>query len=466
MMLRLPALSLLAVALTLAAASLTMAGEHKHLSEEVREEVRKMKARKASTPIHEHKRAQRPRVKTGIEVLKAKAFAPLRGMKIGLITNQTGIDQQRVSTIDQLHGAPGVKLVKLFSPEHGIRGELEGDIDHGKDSRTGLKILSLYGATRRPTDEMMSGLDAVVFDIHDIGARFYTYVTTMAYAMEACAKAGIPLFVLDRPNPIGGVRVEGPPLDRALLSFTGYFPMPSRHGMTAGELARLFNGENHIGCDLRVIKMEGWTREQHFDDTGVPWVNTSPNIRSPLEALTYVGVGALESTNLSVGRGTKTPFEVVGAPYVKGVDLAKALTARRLEGVRFRAVKFTPTTSVFEGKKCEGVFITVTERNRFDSVRCGLEIAAALYELYPKTFEVGRFAGMIGQKWVVERIREGVDPAEIQAEWQTELRKFLAKRARYLLYAASGERSGSTFAPLPDEAPVAGRDAAHGEAGE
>lgn len=425
---------------------------------------------RAGAEKHHHQKeairlAKKPRVMTGIEVLKASGFAQLRGMRVGLITNQTGIDQQRVSTIDRLHQAPGVKLVKLFSPEHGIRGELEGDIEHGVDAKTGLKILSLYGATRRPTDEMMKGLDCLVFDIHDIGARFYTYITTMAYAMEACAKHGIPCFVLDRPNPIGGVRVEGPLLDRSLLSFTGYYPMPIRHGMTAGELARMFNGENKIGCDLRVIRMEGWTREMHFDDTGVPWVNTSPNIRSPLEALTYIGVGALEATNISVGRGTATPFEVVGAPWVKGADLARALTARGQEAVRYRAVKFKPTTSVHEGKKCEGVALTVTDRNRFDSVRCGIEIAAALYELYPKDFELKKAAGMIGQKWAVERIREGIDPVAIQAEWQPELRRFLRIRAKYLLYSASGHMSGATFAPQ-DGAPVAKRDAGHGAAGE
>lgn len=434
--------------------------------------MRQMKARSKAarvTPVHEHRRGAKPRVLTGIEVLKANKFVALRGMRVGLITNQTGIDQQRVSTIDRLFEAPGVKLTKLFSPEHGIRGELEGDIDHGKDARTGLRILSLYGATRRPTGEMMKGLDGLVFDIHDIGARFYTYITTMAYAMEACAKHDIPLFVLDRPNPIGGVRVEGPPLDRALLSFTGYYPMPSRHGMSAGELARLFNKEKHINCDLRVVKMEGWTREQYFEDTGVPWVNTSPNIRSPLEALTYVGVGALEATNLSVGRGTATPFELVGAPYIKGADLARKLTARGLEGVRFKPVRFTPTTSVFEKKKCEGVFLTVTDRHRFDSVRCGVEIAAALYQLYPRTFEVKSFAGMIGQKWVVERIKQGVDPVQIQAEWQPELRQFLRKRARYLIYPTTGQRTNATAAggAPEDEGPVAARERArHGRASE
>jgi uncharacterized protein YbbC (DUF1343 family) len=387
---------------------------------------------------HDHK-AGRPRVVTGIEVLKARGFKPLAGKRIGLVTNQTGIDQHRVSTVDLLFNAPGVKLAKIFSPEHGIRGELEGDIEHGKDKKTGLKILSLYGATRRPTDEMMRGLDAMVFDIQDIGTRFYTYISTMGYCMEACAKHGIPLYVLDRPNPIAGVRVEGPVMDPKLISFTGYHPIPNRHGMTAGELALMFNVEKKIGCDLRIVAMEGWSREQYWEDTGVPWVNTSPNIRSPNQALLYAGVGALECTNISVGRGTKTPFEVIGAPWIKGAALAERLNARKLEGVRFKGVAFTPTTSVHEKKRCEGVFMTVTDRGRFDSVRCGLEIANALWKQHARYFELHSYAGMIGQKWVVQRIKDGVDPAEIQAEWERERRDFLRRRARFMIYRNSAD---------------------------
>lgn len=387
---------------------------------------------------HDHK-AGRPRVTTGIEVLKARAFKPLTGKRIGLVTNQTGIDNERRSTVDLFFEARGVKLAKIFSPEHGIRGELEGDIDHGKDARTGLKILSLYGATRRPTGEMMRGLDAMVFDIQDIGTRFYTYISTMGYCMEACAKRGIPLYVLDRPNPIAGVRVEGPVMDPKLISFTGYHPMPNRHGMTAGELALMFNVEKKIGCDLRIVAMEGWTREQYWEDTGVPWVNTSPNIRSPDQTLLYAGVGALESTNISVGRGTKTPFEVIGAPWIKGAALAKRLGARGLEGVTFKAVVFRPTTSVYEKKRCEGVSMTVTDRIRFDSVRCGLELASALYKQHARDFDVRSYGGMIGQRWVVERIEKGLDPAQIQAEWERDRREFLRRRARFLIYRTAAD---------------------------
>jgi uncharacterized protein YbbC (DUF1343 family) len=235
------------------------------------------------------------------------------------------------------------------------------------------------------------------------------------------------------------VRVEGPVMDRKYVSFTGYHPMPNRHGMTAGELAQMFNGEKSIGADLRVVQMKGWSRDQYWDDTHCPWVNTSPNIRNPTEELLYPGIGALECTNLSVGRGTKNPFEVVGAPWVKGAALAALLNSRKLEGVKFRGVRFVPTTSVFEGKRCEGVFVTVTSRARFDSVRCGLEIASALWRLHRDAFDVDAYGGMIGQKWVPARIRQGVDPLRIQAEWEAERRVFLRKRARYLIYAATEE---------------------------
>jgi uncharacterized protein YbbC (DUF1343 family) len=379
-------------------------------------------------------------VATGIEVLRAKKFGPLVGKRVGLVTNQTGVDRHFQSTVDILASAPGVKLAAIFSPEHGIRGTLDGDVAHGRDPRTGIRIHSLYGATRRPTDRMLAGLDALVFDIQDVGARFYTYISTMGYCMEAAARRGIPMLVLDRPNPIGGVRVEGPVMDPALTGFTGYHTLPNRHGMTVGELALMFNEERRIGCDLVVVAMDGWTRDQYFEDTGCPWVNTSPNIRSPGEAVLYAGIGALESTNLSVGRGTDTPFEVIGAPWIDAPRLAGWLRERDLSGVRFTPVVYTPEASVHEGKRCHGVFITVTDRKAFDSVRCGLEIAFALHRSHRDAFEVGRFAGMIGRSWVVDRIREGVDPRRIQSEWESSRRAFLRRRERFLLYPAAGDR--------------------------
>ena len=387
------------------------------------------------TPCH---LAPRP-VATGLEVLRAKKFRPLIGKRVGLITNQTGIDRHRTSTVDVLFKAPGVKLVALFSPEHGIRGTLEGDVCSGVDEKTGVKIWSLYGDTRRPTSRMMAGVDALVFDIQDIGARFYTYISTMGYCMEAAAKYHIPLYVLDRPNPLGGVRVEGPVLENRLLSFTAYHQIPVRHGMTAGELALMFNVEKKSHCDLTIVAMDGWTREQYFEDTHVPWVNTSPNIRSPREAVLYAGIGALECTNLSVGRGTKAPFEVIGAPWIDGERLAERLNERQLPGTRFAVVSYTPTTSVYVGRKCRGVAIRVTDADRFDSVRCGLEIACALQRQHPDSFDVGSYKGMIGQDWVVDRIRSGVDAARIQSEWEGSRRSFLRRRAQYLIYPVSAQ---------------------------
>ncbi len=277
-----------------------------------------------------------PPVLTGIDVLRADGFAALRGKRVGLVTNHTGIARDGATTIDLLYGAKDVKLVALFSPEHGIRGTLDDKVASSTDEKTGLPIHSLYGETRRPTAAMLAGLDVLVVDLQDIGARFYTYTTTMAYVIEEAAKRKLPVVVLDRPNPINGFQIEGPALDKAQLGFTGYFaPMPIRHGMTIGELARLFNGENKIGADLTVIAAKNWQRDAWFDETALPWVNPSPNMRNLIQATLYPGIGAIETTNLSVGRGTDTPFEQIGAPWIDGPALAEALNARRIPGIRF-----------------------------------------------------------------------------------------------------------------------------------
>ena len=265
---------------------------------------------------------------TGLDVLRAQGFAPLQGKRVGLVTNHTGRARDGSSAIDLLHAAKNVKLVALFGPEHGIRGVLDANVPAETDDATGLPIYSLYGDTRRPTTAMLEGIDTLVIDLQDIGARFYTYMTTMAFVMEEAAKRKLPVVVLDRPNPVNGFQVEGPALDKAALSFVGYFPMPIRHGMTLGELARLFNAENKIGADLTVVPLKNWRREDWFDDTGLPWINPSPNMRNLVQATLYPGIGAIEDTNLSVGRGTDTPFEQVGAPWVDGVKLADALNAR------------------------------------------------------------------------------------------------------------------------------------------
>ena len=372
---------------------------------------------------------------TGIDVLESEGFAPLHGRHVGLVTNHTGRSRAGVSTIDLLAQARDVTLVALFSPEHGIRGEADARVASSRDERTGLPIYSLYGETRRPTEAMLAGIDTVVVDLQDIGARFYTYMTTMAYVMEEAARRGLPVIVLDRPNPINGTDVEGPMLDRAAIGFTGYLPMPVRHGMTIGELARLFNGENRIRASLTVVAMKNWPRAGWFDDTGLPWTNPSPNMRNMMAASLYPGIGAIEGTNISVGRGTDTPFEQIGAPWIDGAALAEALNRRELIGVRFYPVSFTPAPGAkFGGELCRGVFMIVTDRERLRPVRLGLEIAAALSRLYGAQFKLEAAATLLGSKATIERIRAGEDPTEIAGSWAADEARWRELREKYLLY--------------------------------
>jgi uncharacterized protein YbbC (DUF1343 family) len=281
---------------------------------------------------------------------------------------------------------------------------------------------------------MLAGLDALVFDVQDAGVRFYTYVTTMAYAMEAAAARGLPFYVLDRPNPIGADAVQGPVLEDDLRSFAGYFRLPVRYGMTIGELATLLNAENAIGADLHVIPMRGYARTQWYDQTGLPWVAPSPNLRSLPQAALYPGVALLEGANVSVGRGTDTPFEVVGAPWIDGVALAARLNARALPGVRFAATTFVPSQAPYHGRRCGGVRIALVDRVELDAPAVGIEIASALERLYPKTFGLDATVGMIGARWVVAALKRGDDPRQIAERWQPELQAFAAVRRRFLLY--------------------------------
>jgi uncharacterized protein YbbC (DUF1343 family)/CubicO group peptidase (beta-lactamase class C family) len=373
-------------------------------------------------------------VLTGIDVLAREGFKQLSGMRVGLVTNQTGRDRSGRSTIDVLFKAPGVKLVALFSPEHGIRGAADEKVSDAKDEQTGLPIYSLYGETRRPKPEQLKDLDALVFDIQDIGTRFYTYISTLGYVMEEAAKAQRPIFVLDRPNPIGGLEVEGPVADADKLSFTAYHRIPVRHGMTIGELARLFNQERNLGCDLRVVEMNGWKRAMWLDETNLSWVNPSPNMRSLTEATLYPGVGLLETTNVSVGRGTDTPFEVVGAPWIDGQQLASYLNSQRIAGVRFVPVRFTPTSSVFKGEECGGVNLIVTDRSRFHAVFNGLEIAVALRKLYPTQWKVDSYLRLLVNADSIERLKRGEPAAEIVRSWSEGLEEFRNARARALIY--------------------------------
>ncbi len=374
------------------------------------------------------------RVLTGIDVLERDGFKQLAGKKIGLVTNHTGKNRAGRQTIDVLNKAAGVELVALFSPEHGIRGSADERVSDSKDEQTGLPIYSLYGDTRRPKPEQLKGLDALVFDIQDIGARFYTYISTLGNVMEEAATAGLPVFVLDRPNPVGGVVVEGPIADADKLSFTAYHTIPVRHGMTIGELAQLFNQERKINCDLRVIKMEGWQRAMWFDSTNLTWVNPSPNMRSLTQATLYPGVGLLETTNVSVGRGTDTPFELIGAPWIVGQQLAAALNQRNLPGVTFVPVRFKPTASVFKGEECEGINVVITDRAAFRPVPTGIEIAVALRRLYPEQWKVEAYGRLLVNADTLERVKRSDAPEEIIRSWIASLDEFRQTRSRVLLY--------------------------------
>ena len=373
-------------------------------------------------------------VLTGIDVLERDGFRPLAGLKVGLVTNQTGRDREGKQTIDILSKAPGVQLVCLFSPEHGIRGLVDEKVLDSKDEQTGLPIYSLYGESRRPKAEQLKDLDALVFDIQDIGTRFYTYSSTLGYVIEESAKAHLPVFVLDRPNPIGGEAVGGPIADADKLSFTAYYKLPVRHGMTVGELARFYNQEQKLGCDVRVIKMEGWRRAMWFDGTSLTWVNPSPNMRSLTEAALYPGIGLLETTNVSVGRGTDTPFEIVGAPWIDDQRLADHLNHQRLPGVRFVALKFTPGASAFKGEQCSGVNIIITDRSRFDPLLTGIEMAVALRRLYPEQWKVDDYLKLLVNSETLGRVRRGEVPAEIVRSWNSSLDQFRLARASALLY--------------------------------
>jgi uncharacterized protein YbbC (DUF1343 family)/CubicO group peptidase (beta-lactamase class C family) len=381
-------------------------------------------------------RAKRPPVQTGLDVLRAEAFARFRGKRVGLVTNHTGRARDGATAIDLFFAVKDVTLARLFSPEHGIRGLLDDTVPSDVDQKTKLPILSLYGDTRRPTAAMLDGLDAIVIDLQDVGARFYTYTTTVAYVLEESAKRKLPVVVLDRPDPVNGWQIEGPALDADLAgSFTNYFQAtPVRHGMTIGELARLYNGENKIGADLTVVAMKNWRRDDWYDETGLPWIGPSPNMRNLNEAALYPGIGAIETTNLSVGRGTDTPFEHVGAPWIDGVQLADALNARPIPGARFYPVRFTPASSKYAGEECQGVFIIVTDRAVLRPVRVGLEIAAALARMYPAQFKLEDAARLLGSKDTLARVRAGEDPAAIAASWGAAEAKWRLLRAKYLLY--------------------------------
>jgi uncharacterized protein YbbC (DUF1343 family)/CubicO group peptidase (beta-lactamase class C family) len=374
-------------------------------------------------------------VLNGIDVLEKNGFKELKGLRLGLVTNHTGRNLAGKPTIDVLKEEEGVNLVALFSPEHGIRGELDQEkINDSKDEKTGLPIYSLYGETRRPKPEQLASLDAVVFDIQDIGARFYTYMSTLRNVMEEAAKAGKPVFVLDRPNPINGIDVEGPLADAERLSFVATHTIPVRHGMTIGELALMFNKERSIAADVRVVKMENWSRALWFDQAGQTWINPSPNMRSLTQATLYPGIGLIEFTNVSVGRGTDTPFEVVGAPWIDGRRLASWLNSRGLPGVRFVPIRFTPSSSVHKGTECGGVNLVITDRRQFKPVRTGVELAVGLRRLFPTDWKPDRYIGLLVNSEFFARVLKADEPAEMERDWKVQSDAFSRRRAQFLLY--------------------------------
>ena len=374
------------------------------------------------------------RVQTGLDVLEAERFAPLRGKHIGLITNHTGVDAEGRSNVDLLAHASGLKLVALFSPEHGLAGRANENVTTSKEPTTGLPIYSLYGDTRRPTEEMLQGIDALVFDIQDAGVRFYTYTATMGYCMEEAAKHKISFFVLDRPNPMGGEIVEGPMLDPDKTSFVAYYPLPVRYGLTIGELAQFFNAENHIGADLHVIPIRNWHRNYFFESTGMKWIPPSPALRTTKGSVLYPGIEILQNSGVSVGRGTQAPFEVFGAPWMDGDQVAAALDERHLPGLRFASKSFIPIGGPHSGERCGGVSILVTDRFAARSMRLGLEIAEILQELYPKQFDTDKLVGLVGNSDTVQQIKDGVPPGKIVASWSEALSAFDQVRRRYFLY--------------------------------
>jgi uncharacterized protein YbbC (DUF1343 family) len=381
------------------------------------------------------------RVKTGIEVLASRDFDAIAGKRVGLITNHTGIDSKGKSTIDILAETDKTKLAAIFAPEHGVRGEAEAGekVSSDTDAKTGLPIHSLYGKTLKPTREMLEGIDVLVYDIQDVGVRFYTYISTMAYAMEAAAENGLEFVVLDRPNPIGGMAVEGPVLEKESSSFVGLYPIPVRYGMTIGELAKLFNEEFGIRAQLKVVEMEGWQRDMWFDDTGLPWVKPSPNIPTLASATVYPGTCFIEGfVNVSEGRGTDHPFEWIGAPWIDGKVLAQGLEALRLPGVTFRACEFTPESSKNAGKCCSGIEVSVKDRSVFEPVATGLYIVEAILDMYPAqatwAYKGSHFDRLIGTDKVRHLLESGEKASIMIKSWAPEIERFRRLREKYLLY--------------------------------
>jgi uncharacterized protein YbbC (DUF1343 family) len=379
-------------------------------------------------------------VLTGREMQKRDGWSALRGKRVGLLVNHTAMDRQGVHIVDELGGADGVEVVRLFAPEHGSRGVVDQKFNDGVDERSGLPIVSLYGGRQAPEAEHLADLDALVFDIQDAGVRFYTYTATMVLAMRAAREAGVEMIVLDRPNLLRTDRVEGPVLDKPCdaahrpANLAEYHQLPVVHGMTAGELAGYANAEYEIGADLRVVRCEGYGRDLWYDQTGLPWVDPSPSLRTLKAAVLYPAVGMMERCRLSVGRGTDTPFEVFGAPWMDGVALARRLNEFEPAGVSFVPVGFTPRGWVYEGERCGGCYVCLLDREAFEPVRTGMIIAQAIHTLWPQEFGIEAMGGLLGDRAAVKRLAQLEPVDDIVAGWQDEMDAYLDRRGRHLLY--------------------------------
>jgi uncharacterized protein YbbC (DUF1343 family) len=390
------------------------------------------------------KEKKKAKFRLGIEVLLQDRMDLIKNKRVGLITNPTGVDQGLNSIVDLLYHHPNVKLTALYGPEHGVRGSAQAGsyVEKYTDEKTGLPVYSLYGTTKKPTPEMLKDVDVLLFDIQDVGSRYYTYIYTLALAMEAAKENHIPIIVLDRPNPIGGTQVEGPVLEDKYSSFVGEYPIPVRHGMTVGELAMLFNKEFGIGADLTVVKMDGWKRNMYYDDTPLQFIMPSPNMPTLDTALVYPGACLIEGTNVSEGRGTTRPFELIGAPFIDGADLAAKLNSYHLPGVTFRDASFIPTFSKFANELTHGIQIHVTNRNVYKPFETGLYIVKTIHDMYPDHFQfrtpssngISYFDNLVGNGSIRDGIENGKSVEEMEASWKKDLDKFMKVREKYLLY--------------------------------
>ncbi|WHY00919.1 DUF1343 domain-containing protein [Neobacillus sp. DY30] len=390
------------------------------------------------------KEKKNKKFRLGVEVLLQDEIELIKDKRVGLITNPTGVDQNVTSIVDLFFNHPDVNLTALYGPEHGVRGSAQAGayVEQYTDEKTGLPVYSLYGKTKKPTPEMLSNVDVLLFDIQDVGARFYTYIYTMALAMEAAKENNIPIIVLDRPNPISGTKVEGPVLEDKYSSFIGEYPIPVRHGMTVGELAQLFNSEFGIGADLTVVEMEGWKRNMYFDETPSEWVLPSPNMPTLETAIVYPGAALIEGTNVSEGRGTTKPFELIGAPFINGDNLASKLNSYKLPGVTFRAASFIPTFSKHANVLSHGIQIHVTDRNSYKPFETGLYIVKTIHDMYPNDFQfrapnaagISFFDNLVGNGSIRADIEAGKTVEEMKSAWQSSLDEFNENREKYLLY--------------------------------